>query len=43
VTDTRKLFLEVTINDYSTGVLAAFTEDPRGGLSAAPDDLAAAG
>ena len=43
VTDARQLFLEVIINDYSTGVLAAFTEEPHGGLSVSPDDLAAAG
>ena len=43
VVEVRKLFLEVIINDISTGVLAAFNEVDGGGLSAAPEDLEAAG
>ena len=43
VVEARKLFLEVIINDISTGVLAAFNEADGGGLTAAPEDLEAAG
>lgn len=42
-TEARSLFLEVTINDIPTGVLAAFREAEGGGLTAAPEDLEAAG
>lgn len=41
--DGRVLFFEVIINDFSTKILAEFLEDPSGGLTAAPDDLVAAG
>ena len=43
VMEERKLFLEVVINGFSTGVIAAFKEAPGGGVTAAPDDLLAAG
>ena len=42
-TDTRSLILEVVINDFSTGVLAEFVQDPNHSLTATPDELAAAG
>lgn len=39
----RHLFLEVIINDFSTGVLAEYSEDPVVGLTTTPEDLAAVG
>ncbi len=43
VTEGRNLFLEVIINDFSTGILAEFFEHPDLGLTTTPDDLAASG
>ena len=42
-TDARRLVLEVVINDFPTGVLAEFVQESDHGLTAMPDELAAAG
>ncbi len=43
LTEGRALILEVIINDFSTGMLVEFAEDPVLGLTTTAEDLAAAG